>query len=496
MFREAKSAASGLEQCRIDKPDCILLDFNLPDSDGLEFLTQLRDEHGEDCPPVVMVTGQGNEAVAVNAMKLGAQDYLVKGMTADGLHYSIQNAIERASLRRQVLAQEREVARLLESQARLVEELSAADRRKNEFLAVLAHELRNPLGPIRNAAQLMALGGASVSPETLQARDVIDRQVNHMSRLIDDLLDVSRIVRAKVLLRKECIDLSSLTRATVQDHRGELADAGITATVDAPQSEVWIQGDPVRISQILSNILDNARKFTPRGGTIKVSLTTESDDDTATLSVVDSGEGLDAGMIEHMFEVFSQADRSLDRSRGGLGLGLAIVKGLAELHDGKVTAKSEGPGRGCEISVTLPLTAAPSRPVDSPVLHRASIETLRILIIEDNKDAADSLGSLLKALGHTVAIAYTGQTGLQAAGDFLPELVLCDIGLSHDMTGYAVAKQFRDNSVIASAYLIALTGYGRDEDQKRAFDAGFDLHLTKPVKLDVLRGLPALVSKI
>ena len=225
-FYVAHTAATGLAQCRDQAPDCVLLDFNLPDGDGLDFLTQLRSEQGDNAPAVVMVTGHGNESVAVQAMKLGAQDYLIKGSSADGLRRSIRSAIQQVSLRREVDEQRREVARLSASQAQLVVELEKraaalldADRRKNEFLAVLAHELRNPLGPIRCATQIIRLSDIALPDEAEQAREIIERQVGHMVRLIDDLLDVSRIVRGKILPRKEPVDLSTLVRTTIGDHR-------------------------------------------------------------------------------------------------------------------------------------------------------------------------------------------------------------------------------------------------------------------------------------
>jgi signal transduction histidine kinase len=499
-FDVAHSAASGLARCRQSTPDCVLLDFNLPDSDGLDFLTQLRKEQGENGPPVVMVTGQGNEAVAVQAMKLGAQDYLIKGSSADGLRRSIQGAIQQVALQRQIEEQQRELARLSADQARLVveleqraSELSDADRRKNEFLAVLAHELRNPLGPIRNAAEIIRLANVSLPEEAEQARAIIDRQVGHMARLIDDLLDVSRIVRGKILLRKELVDLSSLVRSTTADHRGEFDKADLNLALDVPLLPTWILGDPTRLAQVLSNILDNARKFTPRDGTITVSLAA-TPDGTALLRVADTGEGVDPMMLEHLFETFSQADRSLDRGRGGLGLGLAIVKGLVELHEGKVSAVSKGMGQGCEIAVMLPLTAAPTERMDVPVGSQPSATALRVLVVEDNLDAAASLKALLQKLGHQVAVAHTGLAALATAREFHPELVLCDIGLADGMTGYVVAEKFREDPEIASAFLVALTGYGREEDRQRAREAGFDLHLIKPIAFDTLQSLPSYVS--
>jgi signal transduction histidine kinase len=475
-FQLAHTSAQGLTECRTTLPDCILLDFNLPDGDGLEFLQQLRQEHGELSPAVVMLTGQGNETVAVQAMKLGAQDYLIKETANGNLRQCIHNSIRYVTLRREVERQRMELINLNESQAQLLTELkqkaddlSDADRRKNEFLAILAHELRNPLGPIRNAALIMQIANTAPSPETKLASTIIERQVAHMSRLIDDLLDVSRIVRGKVRLQLQTLDLAQLIKSTAEDYRVSVLEAGLALIVNLPDGEVWVEGDSTRISQVIGNLLDNARKFTPTGGSITISV--EVSADAVLVHVADTGEGLDQAMYEHMFEVFSQADRSLDRSRGGLGLGLAIVKGIAELHGGGVKAHSDGPGRGCTITVSLPLAkAAPKMERPSAILEPAKT-SLRILIVEDNKDAAHSLRILLEKLGHTVAVVYTGYAALPAA-----------------------AEKLRKDPQFVSTFLIALTGYGREEDQQRAINAGFDLHLTKPIAFDILQRLPALIA--
>lgn len=500
-FQLAHTVAQGLDVCRGTVPDCVLLDFNLPDGDGLDFLAQLQQELGVLAPAVVMLTGKGNEKVAVEAMKLGAQDYLVKDATADRLRHSIHNSIDCVELRRQVAAQQKALINFNERQTRLLEELQRhaaqladADRRKNDFLAVLAHELRNPLGPIRNAAQIMQLSIKDVSTELEQAAQIIDRQISHMARLIDDLLDISRIVRGKVRLRLEHLDLRRLVMSTVEDHRVAIVQAGLNLTIDVPDRAVWVDADPTRLSQVIGNLLDNAKKFTPSGGSIAVSLKVLPDNSNVQIEVADTGEGLDTAMLSHMFEVFSQADRSLDRSRGGLGLGLAIVKGIAELHHGSVSATSAGSGQGCKVKMSLPLLSRPEpwKPVSPATNH--DTRSLRILVVEDNTDAAQSLKILLERMGHVVGIAYSGATALQLACSFLPELVLCDIGLSDGISGYAVAEALRKDARTASLCLVALTGYGGEEDRKRSLAAGFDLHLTKPMSMEALHELPALVQ--
>jgi PAS domain S-box-containing protein len=384
---------------------------------------------------------------------------------------------------RLILSLIRDITKRREAQ----EALKEADRRKDEFLAVLAHELRNPLAPIRNAVQVMKLIGPG-DADLCQARDVIDRQVAHLARLVDDLLDVSRISRGKVLLRAERLDLMPLVRAAVGDHRPLLESTGLRLVVDLPDRPIWVQGDPTRLLQVAGNLLQNARKFTDPGGTVTVRLAAEPDGAAAILAVRDTGIGMDDAMLARLFEPFTQADRSLDRSRGGLGLGLALVKGLVELHGGSVRAQSDGPGSGSELTVRLP-TAVPAEPradrADGPI---ASGRSLRVLVIEDHQDSAESLRMLLRLYGHRVEIARTGLDGVEAARAFRPDVVLCDIGLPGGMDGYAVARALRSDSNQA-AVLIALSGYGQDDDRRQSRQAGFDRHLTKPVDPVVLKQL-------
>jgi PAS domain S-box-containing protein len=366
--------------------------------------------------------------------------------------------------------------------------LKEADRRKDEFLAMLAHELRNPLAPIRNSVQVLKLLGSS-DPKQAQARDVIERQVAHMARLIDDLLDVSRITRGNILLRKGKLDLVALVRAAVEDHRRLLEETGLTLAVELPDRPLWMEGDPTRLAQVVGNLLHNANKFTDAGGAVRVRLTVEAGGETAVLSVRDSGIGLEPDILGRLFEPFSQADRSLDRSRGGLGLGLALVKGLVELHGGTVQASSPGPGGGAEFVLRLPLSA-PLKETGRPTPAAASSrQALRVLVIEDRRDTAESLRMLLELLGHQVAVAYTGAPGLQTARSFHPDVVLCDIGLPGGMDGYAVARALRADGELFEVPLIAMSGYGQEEDQRRARQAGFDRHLTKPVDPQVLTQL-------
>jgi PAS domain S-box-containing protein len=363
-------------------------------------------------------------------------------------------------------------------------ELAEAARRKDDFLAMLSHELRNPLGPIRNALHLLRLRGAD--PASIQRmRRVVERQVHHMTRLVDDLLDVSRITHGKILLRYVRLDLARLVRDTAEDHRMTVEEARLSLQLDLPEPPVWVVGDPTRIAQILDNLLQNAVKFTDVGGRITVRLTADPGACQAVVSVTDTGIGIAPEMLSRVFDIFEQADRSLDRSRGGLGLGLALVKGLVQMHGGDVSVQSEGTGRGATFTFWLPIEqeARDESEAESPRSTGA-----KVLVVEDNRDAADTLRELLDLLGHQVEVAYSGPEGLAAARRFRPDVVLCDLGLP-GMDGYALAAELRAGPETAHARLIAVSGYGQEEDRDRSRDAGFDLHLTKPVDPERLTGL-------
>jgi PAS domain S-box-containing protein len=395
-----------------------------------------------------------------------------------------------------------------------VEQLAEADRRKDEFLALLGHELRNPLTPIRNAVQVMRLlgpdpgGSGGVSPPTLRAgsggvnpptlrdedlrraRDMIDRQVQHLTRMVDELLDVSRIQRGKVRLRPERLDLARLARLVADDFRATAEKAGVALELDLPGTPVWVEGDPTRLTQVLANLLQNAVKFSDGDSRVTVAVRADRGCGPAVLSVRDNGSGIEPGLLPGLFESFAQADRSLDRSKGGLGLGLALVKGLVELHGGTVEACSEGPGRGSEFLVRLPAQPEPAAITPRPEPPPRARKRLRILVVEDNPDAADSLKMLLELSGYEVSVAYTGPEGVEAAKGWRPDVVLCDIGLP-GLDGYGVVRELRRNPGTARARVIAVTGYGGEEDRHKCQEAGFDAHLTKPADPSMLQELLA-----
>jgi signal transduction histidine kinase len=367
--------------------------------------------------------------------------------------------------------------------------LQRADRAKEGMLAMLAHELRNPLGTINNALQVLRMKGEG--DETWKrAIEAAERQVLHQALLIDELLEASRVTRRQIELVCEELDLAQLVRDTVEGYLDTLADARLTLDLDLPAGELVVRGDRLRLAQALSHLLQNAVKFTPPGGRIAVRAARLPGDRRAELTVRDDGAGIEPEELPYVFEVFSQADnQSLDRSRGGLGVGLAVVKGLVEMHGGEVEAHSEGPGKGAEFSIRLPLETAAGAPAEAAARAAvASNGARRILVVEDNPDAAATMRDFLELSGHEVQLAASGADGIQAARRFHPEVVLCDIGLP-GMTGFEVAEELRRDPTTRSAKLIAVTGYGRDEDRKRSKEAGFDLHLTKPVDPAQLRAV-------
>lgn len=365
--------------------------------------------------------------------------------------------------------------------------LAELNRQKDEFIAMLGHELRNPLTPIRNAVTMLKRG--AVDPKSQEASALIERQIVHMTRLIDDLLDVSRIERGKITLHVTEFDLCRLVRDTAEDHRVLFGETGVKLECKLPASPLWAKGDATRISQIVSNLLVNANKFTDRGGRVSIALLQE-DARSAKISVRDTGIGMDQEMLQTLFRPFAQADRSMARSRGGLGLGLSLVKNLVELHGGSAQGSSPGLGQGSEFAVTLPILipqpVETSAPEPSPA---PAPRSRRILIVEDHLSAARSLKALLEDSGHEVALAHSGEEGQEQARAHKPDVLLCDIGLPGKMSGYDLARALRTDPDLSTTRLIAMTGFGQQQDLKRARDAGFDVHLTKPIDVDELEKL-------
>jgi signal transduction histidine kinase/CheY-like chemotaxis protein len=365
---------------------------------------------------------------------------------------------------------------------RVEDELRAANRQKDQFLAMLAHELRNPLAPITTAAQLLQRG--SLDPDRARhASAIIARQAEHMTDLVNDLLDVSRVTRGLVSIEKEVLDVTGVVHGAIEQVRPLLDAKRQELKIELWQQPLHVAGDRTRLVQVVSNILNNAAKYTPPAGRIALRVIEEGDE--AVISVRDSGQGIDPNMLPYIFDLFTQAERTPDRSQGGLGIGLALVKSLVALHGGRVAAFSEGPNKGSEFAIRL------------PVLHTASVrETqqrheepatgpVRVLVVDDNADAAQMLATLLEAHGHAVSVEYDGTGGLARALRERPEVMLLDIGLP-DMDGHELARRLRASPDTAGAILVALTGYGQSEDRERARAAGFDRHLVKPADLPEL----------
>jgi PAS domain S-box-containing protein len=381
-----------------------------------------------------------------------------------------------------------ERARVERERQGLLEAAESANRAKDEFLAMLGHELRNPLSPIRTALQLMKLRGDSSSE---RERTVIERQVNHLTRLVDDLLDVARIARGKVVLKPELVELSQIVTRAVEVASPLLEERAHALTLDVPATGLLVEGDVERLTQVVSNLLTNAGKYTAYGG--RITITGRAEGSERVLSVRDSGIGMTAEVLEHAFELFVQGRQASDRAHGGLGLGLTIVRSLVERHGGSVTAHSAGPDRGSEIIVRLPEahahSARPSEPVHSapPDGARAS-SGVRVLVVDDNEDAAEMLSELLGLRGCEVRVAHDGPEALRLAAAQAFELALLDIGLPV-MDGYELAGRLRELPHLAEARLVAVTGYGQESDRRRALAAGFHEHLVKPVDLAALEAL-------
>jgi signal transduction histidine kinase/ActR/RegA family two-component response regulator len=426
--------------------------------------------------------------VTVNAVEgqEGVSYLIVTDMTE-------QLARRRAEQLAQRLERELEERRRVEDALRLSEaRLADASRRKDQFLAVLSHEIRGPLAPIQNA--LHVLQRDPNGPLAAQARDIVERQATHMARITDDLFDLSRISSGTILLRKERIDLSELVRRAVGDYRTTLEAAGLTVEAHLPKHPLWTNGDSTRLTQILTNILQNAAKFTEAGGRVTVTLLGDPNGTSATIGIRDTGLGMDGEHLARVFEAFRPGARMYDRGGGGLGIGMALAKGLAELHGGRISASSDGAGLGSQFTVEIPLER------EAPVRENTTKYTperakcYKILVVEDCIDAAESMEMLLNLMGHEVEKAYDGPVGIELAKRFQPDIVICDIGLPGPLDGYAVAQILRRDFPRGKTFMIALTGYGQHEDQVRSHEAGFDFHVTKPADPKELERLLASLS--
>ena len=453
-----------------------------------QFRADLEDAHLRKCLRVGLqdrrfeLHQEGEQGAAVCPLLAG--DRVLGVLVLIGTHARFDPA--RVALIKEVVSR----ASIAMENARLYHAVQDADRRKNEFLAMLAHELRNPLAPILNAVHIMQ--GEGVAPARLDwARDVIGRQANHMARLIDDLLDVSRIVQGKVVVQPERLQLSTLIERAVEATAPKVAALDQSLSVELPPQELALDGDLVRLSQVLSNLINNASKFSARG--TKIVLKASHVDDEVRISVRDEGAGIDPAFLPHIFELFVQGDQTLDRSQGGLGIGLTLVKYLVELHGGRVSASSAGVGKGTDVSVWLPAQPVVAAPAPLPQVRKkapSAESPLRILVVDDLAASAETLMMLLEMEGFEVRIAHEGASALMIADEFRPDAVQLDIGLP-GMNGFEVANRLRAIPCCRDALMIALTGYGEAESRSRSTQAGFDFHMVKPADVNLLLAMLA-----
>jgi signal transduction histidine kinase/ActR/RegA family two-component response regulator len=386
-----------------------------------------------------------------------------------------------------ILAQLAHMAAVAYDNARLYEELRESDRRKDEFLATLAHELRNPLAPIRNSIHIMGLVGDDRATID-RSRAMIERQVQQIVRLVDDLLDLSRINRGQIELRPERVELATVLTSAVETSRPVIEQSGHELTIALPQEPIPLVADPIRMAQVFSNLLNNAAKYTDRGGHIWLSA--QPEESRVTVRVRDNGVGISTEMLPRIFEMFAQVDRSLERAQGGLGIGLTLVKRLVEMHGGSIEAHSEGPNRGSEFVVRLPvaLNQNATQPEAAGGEHAATRFSRRILVVDGNRDSADSLAMMLSILGNEVRTAHDGLEAVDLAATFNPEVVVMDIGLPV-LNGFDAARRIRDQPGGNDIVIVALTGWGQEDDRRRSLEAGFDHHIVKPVDLLTLEKL-------
>ncbi|HEX5130713.1 MAG TPA: response regulator, partial [Usitatibacter sp.] len=459
---EAETGTQALEAVRKLRPALVLLDVQLPDMNGRQVCAQIR-ANPETANIVVLQVSASHVASSdrIASLDAGADGYIVEPVAPDELIANV-----RALLR----IREAESARQL-----ALEQLREADRRKDEFLAMLAHELRNPLAPIRNAVEILK----SDDPHARErARTLVGRQVEHLARLVDDLLEVSRITQRKVVLQPRVVRLADVVESAVETVRGAIGDRRHDLVVDLDDGDTWIEADPVRLAQVIGNLLNNAVKFTPEGG--RVALSSRTGPESIEIAVEDNGVGIGGELLPKVFDLFVQADRSLERSQGGLGIGLSLVRGLVEMHGGEVRAESAGPGQGSRFTIFLPLSLRRPPPAAAAEPAAAIAERHRILVVEDNPDSAEAMQMLLETMGHDVKVVGDGQSALEVAVLLQPDVILLDIGLP-GMDGYELAQRLRAASQTRAAHIIAVSGYGQEKDRERSLSVGFDVHLVKPV---------------
>ena len=506
----------------------LVLDVRMPDMTGFELAQMIKDRKKTSKVPIIFLTAYDNdERHILEGYGSGAVDYLHKPVNASVLRskvavfaelYRKGRALKQANESLLTEVQERRRAEtrlneLNESLDRRVTErtnalqtsearLRDANRHKDEFLATLAHELRNPLAPVRNAVYLLKKN-REASPEIQWASELIERQVQAMSRLIDDLMDINRINRGKIDLRMEAVDVRTIVDGAVESSRALIEECGHQLIVSMPEEPVLLHADPTRMIQALMNLLNNAAKYMDYGGVVILEARRSERD--FLFIVKDKGIGIARDRLASIFELFSQVETALSRSRGGLGIGLSLTQRLVEMHGGRVSASSDGLGKGSEFQVRLPLSSSHHRPRPAEILPPAVVNSteqpassFRILVADDNVDAAATLTLLLELLGHKVLQVHDGQAAVHAASEFHPEVVLLDIGMPK-LNGYEACQKIRDLEGGKAMTIVACTGWGQADDRRKSADAGFDQHLVKPVDpealADLLSGLTGAAAK-
>ena len=495
---KANSGREALEHLLKTDITVVLMDVSMPELDGFELAEIIRQHPRFQKTAIIFVSAiHLSDLDMLKGYESGAVDYVSVPVVPELLRAKVRVFAElyrktRDSERLTRELEDRVTARTAELEASMIrqvaltEQLREADRRKDEFLALLAHELRNPLAPVVNALRIMEVK-ASRDPELLWCQEVIERQVTQLTRLVDDLLDVSRITLGKIKLRPERIQLAAVVAGAVEISRPLIDQHRHTFISRLPARPVELNGDLARLTQVLANLLNNAAKFQKEGG--RIELGAEQIDQEVHITVRDEGIGIPPHLLDSVFDLFTQGERTLDRSQGGLGIGLSLAKTVVEMHGGSVTAGSHGVDRGSQFVIRLPcLRTSATNGEHSPVsaARRAAVPR-RILVVDDSKDAADSLAMLLSLSGHDVRVAHDGPTALQIASAERPDVLLLDIGLP-GMDGYEVCRRARLEG-LQNALIIAMTGYGQERDRRLSKEAGFDTHTVKPVELDHLMEL-------
>ena len=471
----------------------VLVDVSMPEMDGYELAELIRQHPRYEKTAIIFVSAvHMTDLDRLKGYESGAVDYVSVPVIPQILRAKVRIFAEfyRKTLETERLNQDLEervaertsdletaIARQVELSARLTE----ADRRKDEFLALLAHELRNPLAPVRNAVEIMRLKDLA-DPELLWCRDVIERQTNQLARLVDDLLDVSRITIGKIQLRRETICLRDVVSGAVETSRPIIDGRGHRLEISMPDRPLWVHGDLARLTQVVANLLNNAARYQAEGG--HIALTVSRDESSIVVSVVDAGVGLSPEHLPKLFQLFAQGERSADSAHGGLGIGLSLVKTLVELHGGSVDAFSAGVGLGSRFDVRLPALRDDTAPGIVPVATGGVGRAQRVLVVDDNRDSANSLATILRFNGHEVFVAHDGEAALDLGMLVRPNVILLDIGLP-GMDGYETCRRMRGNG-LNEAFIIAMTGYGQERDRRRSSEAGFDEHAVKPVDLGEL----------